>query len=184
MLKIAIVTGSTRPGNHSRSVADWVLSFAKNRSDAEYSIVDIAEYGLPLLDEPFPPAMVNYTHTHTKKWSATIASYDGFIFITPEYNHAYPAALKNALDFLFREWNHKAAGFVSYGSAGGARAVEQLRAVMAELLIADVRAQVMLSLHTDFENFTTFKPLDNHEKALNTLFDQVVLWAKALKTVR
>lgn len=184
MLKIGIITGSTRPGNHSKEVAEWVLSFAKERTDAEFIVVDIAQFNLPLLDEPFPPMMGNYTKEHTKKWSETISSYDGFIFIVPEYNHAYPAALKNAIDYLYKEWNHKSAGFVSYGSVGGARGVEQLRAVMAELLIADVRAQVMLSLSTDFESFTKFKPSDSHHRSLKSMFDQVILWASALKSVR
>ena len=121
-------------------------------------IVDIADFDLPLLDEAYPPSMGQYAQPHTKAWAATIAAFDAFVFVTPEYNHSMSGALKNAIDFLFREWNDKAAGFVSYGSVGGARAVEQLRLVMGELKVADVRAQCALSLFTDFENFTTFKP--------------------------
>lgn len=184
MIRIAIVTGSTRPGRLNESVARWVYEIAQKRSDAEFELVDIAEYDLPLLDEPVPPSQGQYSKTHTKAWAAKIASFDGYVFVSPEYNHGISGALKNAIDFLFAEWNNKVAGFVSYGSAGGARAVEHLRLVMAEVMIATVRAQVMLSLFTDFENFTRFRPDARHEESLNTVFDQVIAWGNALKTVR
>jgi NAD(P)H-dependent FMN reductase len=184
MLKIAIVLGSTRPGRNGEAVAKWVLDIAKKRKDAEFELVDIQDYDLPLLDEPVPPSMGQYTQPHTKKWSAKIASFDGFVFVTPEYNHSTSGALKNAIDFLYAEWNNKAAGFVSYGSAMGVRAVEHLRLIMAELMIADVRAQVMLSLFTDFENFSTFKPAAMKEKDVTVMLDQVVEWSEAMKTVR
>ncbi|MBL8519470.1 MAG: NAD(P)H-dependent oxidoreductase [Betaproteobacteria bacterium] len=184
MIRIAIVTGSTRPGRKSRAVADWVLALAAGRSDAEYVLLDIADYQLPLLDESSPPAKMQYQHEHTKRWSAAVAGFDGFVFVTPEYNHGPSAALKNALDFLYREWNHKAAGFVSYGSAGGVRAVEQLRLVMGEISVADVRAQVVLTLADDFENYAVFKPRAHHEKSVKALLDQVVAWAGALQPLR
>jgi len=184
MLTIAIVTGSTRPGRNNEAVARWVYGLSKRRNDAEFELVDIADYDLPLLDEPAPPSLGQYTHKHTKKWAANIGSFDAYVFVTPEYNHGVSGALKNALDYLYREWNNKAAGFVSYGSAGGARAVEHLRLVMAELMVATVRAQVMLSLFTDFENFSTFKPDPRHEREVQTLFDQLIAWGHALKTVR
>src|SRR4029077_14977375 len=121
---------------------------------------------------------------HTHAWAAKIASLDAFIFVTPEYNHGTSGALKNAIDYLYREWHNKAAGFVSYGGAGGVRAVEQLRLVMGELQVADVRAQVALSLFTDFENFTVFKPGRHQEAAVNAMLDQVLAWGGALKTLR
>jgi len=183
--KIAIVTGSTRPGRNNEAVARWVHRFAQQRTDAEFEFVDIAHYQLPLFDEPQSPLFGKYTKPHTKAWSDKIASFDGYVFVTPEYNHSMSGAMKNAIDFLYREWNNKAAGFVSYGGgASGARAVEHLRLVMAELMVATVRAQVMLSLITDFENFTTFKPLPQRERELTTVLDQVVSWATALKAVR
>jgi len=184
MTKVAIITGSTRPGRANEAVAHWVYDIAKKRSDAEFELVDIKDYNLPLLDEPVPPSMGQYSQPHTKAWAAKIDSFDAYVFVTPEYNHGISGALKNAIDYLFREWNNKAAGFVSYGSAGGARAVEQLRQVMAELMIADVRAQVMLSLFTDFENFTKFKPDPRHEAAVNTMLDQVIAWGGALQALR
>jgi NAD(P)H-dependent FMN reductase len=184
MLRIGIVVGSTRPGRKADAVAQWVYDLAKQRMDAEFEIVDIEHYHLPLLDEPVPPSRGQYSHAHTKEWAAKIDSFDAYVFVTPEYNHGTSGALKNALDFLFKEWNNKAAGFVSYGSAGGARAVEQLRLVMGELKIADVRAQVMLSLFTDFENFTTFRPHERHQQSVHGMLDEVVAWGGALKPLR
>ncbi len=184
MLKIAILTGSTRPGRNNEAVAKWVHALASQRKDAEYELVDIQDFKLPLLDEPVPPSMGKYSKPHTKAWAAKIAPFDGYVFVTPEYNHGTSAALKNAIDFLYAEWNNKAAGFVSYGSAGGARAVEQLRLSLSECQVAHVRAQVMLSLMTDFENFSAFKPHPRHEQALATMLDQLATWSDAMKMVR
>jgi NAD(P)H-dependent FMN reductase len=158
---------------------------AAKRSDAEFELIDLADYPLPHLDEPLPPSIGQYQNAHTQQWAATIGRFDGYVFVTPEYNHSTSGALKNAIDFLYREWNNKAAGFVSYGSAGGARAVEHLRLVMGELQVADVRGQVMFSLANDFENYTVFKrPGPQHEKAATVMLDQVVAWSAALRTVR
>lgn len=184
MTKVAIIIGSTRPRRVGEAVGRWVLEHAAKRNDAQFEIIDLAEVDLPMYDEPIPPSMGTYSKPHTKAWSEKIAGYDAFVFVTPEYNHAVPAALKNAIDYLYAEWNNKAAGFVSYGSAGGVRAVEQLRLIMGELQVADVRAQVMLSLFTDFENFSVFKPAPHHEKALAAMLDQLVAWAGALRTLR
>jgi NAD(P)H-dependent FMN reductase len=161
-----------------------VHQIAATRDDAEYEIVDIEHYKLPLLDEPMPPSMRQYKNPHTKAWSEKINSFDAFVFVTPEYNHGTSGALKNAIDFLYKEWNNKAAGFVGYGSVGGVRAVESLRLVMGELMIADVRAQVALSMFTDFENFTSFKPAPHHDKSVHAMLDQVIAWGEALKPLR
>ncbi len=184
MVKIGILVGSTRPGRLGEAVARWVYDLAQQRTDAMFELVDIKAFNLPLLDEPLPPSLGQYTQPHTKAWAEKIASFDGYIFVTPEYNHGTLGALKNAIDYLYGEWNNKAAGFVSYGTAGGARAVEQLRLVMAELQIADVRAQVMLSIFTDFENFSIFTPASRHEASVNTMLDQVITWGTAFKAVR
>ena len=184
MLKVGIILGSTRPNRIGEAVAKWVYELASKRKDAEYELVDIKSFNLPLLDEPIPPSQGKYSQEHTKRWAAKIATFDAFVFVTPEYNHSTSGALKNAIDFLYAEWNNKVAGFVSYGSANGVRAVEHLRLIMAELQIADVRAQVMLSLFTDFENYSTFKPADHHAKTLATMLDQVVNWGTALRGVR
>ncbi len=184
MNRTAIIVGSTRPGRNAEAVARWVLEKAKKRGNAEFELVDIKDYNLPLLDEPMPASAGQYSNAHTKKWAEKIASYDAFVFVVPEYNHGISAALKNAIDYLYAEWNNKAAGFVSYGSAGGTRAVEQLRLVMGELQVADVRAQVFFSLFTDFENFSVFKPNPVHEDGLNTMLDQLDTWGRAMKAVR
>jgi NAD(P)H-dependent FMN reductase len=183
-MKIGIILGSTRPGRNGEAVAKWVHGIAKTRSDAEYELVDIKDFNLPLLDEPVPPSMGQYSKPHTKAWAAKVASFDGFVFVAAEYNHGIGGALKNAIDFLFAEWNNKAAGFVSYGSVGGARAVEHLRVVLAEVQIATVRNQVLLSLFTDFENYSVFKPDARHEKSVHAMLDQVVAWSEALRGVR
>ena len=184
MLRIAIIIGSTRPGRNGEAVGRWVHEVASKRSDAEYELVDLLDFNLPLLDEPVPPSQGKYSKPHTLAWSAKIDSFDGYVFVTPEYNHSTSGALKNALDFIYKEWNNKAAGFVGYGSAGGTRAVEQLRLIMGELQVADVRAQVMLSLFTDFENFSVFKPGERQERSVNAMLDQVVAWSQAMKTLR
>ena len=184
MSKIGIIIGSTRPGRNGEAVAKWVYEISKRRTDAEFELVDIADYNLPLLDEPYPAMMHQYTKDHTKAWSAKISEFDGFIFVTPEYNHSTSGALKNAIDYLSLEWNNKAAAFVSYGSAGGVRAVEHLRLIAGELQMADVRSQVILSLFTDFVNMSEFKPAALHEASLVSLLDQVIAWSNALKTLR
>lgn len=184
MVKLAIVIGSTRPGRVGEGVGRWVHEVARKRTDAEFELVDIKDFDLPLLDEPIPPSMGKYSKEHTKRWAAKVAAFDGYVFVTPEYNHGICGALKNAIDFLYAEWNDKAAGFVGYGSAGGARAVEHLRLVMAEVQVATVRNQVMLSLREDFEDYSVFKPRPFHEKTLGQVFDQVIAWGGALKALR
>lgn len=182
--RIAIVTGSTRPGRVNGSVAEWVLAQTAGRTDAEFELVDIADFNLPLLDEPAPAMYQSYQNEHTKAWSAKIAAFDGFIFVASEYNHTVGPALTNALSFLNVEFNNKAAGIVSYGSMGGVRSAEHLRNVLAELQIAVVRNQVMFSLFTDFENFADFKPTEQNAGTLTPMVDQLVPWAKGFTTIR
>jgi NAD(P)H-dependent FMN reductase len=184
MPKIAIILGSTRPGRNGEAVARWVLEHASRRSDAEFELVDLLDFGLPHLDEAMPPSLGQYAQPHTKAWAEKIAQFDGYVFVTPEYNHSTSGALKNAIDFLYAEWNNKAAGFVSYGSNGGTRAVEHLRLVMAELQIATVRNQVALGLTTDFVNFREFAPQPFQAGRLDAMLDQVVAWSSALAPLR
>jgi NAD(P)H-dependent FMN reductase len=183
-LNIAIILGSTRPGRNGKAVADWVAEQAAARTSARYELVDLVDHQLPHIDEPLPPTMGQYAGDHTKAWAAKIGSYDGFIFVTPEYNHSTSGVLKNAIDYLYAEWNNKAAAFVSYGSLGGARAIEHLRAIMSELQVAHVRQQLSFSMFTDFENFSTFAPGPQHTESAVVLFDQLESWAGAMKTVR
>lgn len=184
MLKIAIIIGSTRPGRRAEVVARWTHTLASQRTDATFELVDLKDFNLPLLDEAAPASRGQYEHEHTKVWAAKIREFDGFVFVTPEYNHSTSGALKNAIDFLAAEWVNKAAGFVSYGSSGGTRAVEHLRLIMGELQIADVRAQVSLSIFTDWENFTVFTPSAVHERSMTAMLNQLVAWSTALKTLR
>ncbi|HEY0374701.1 MAG TPA: NAD(P)H-dependent oxidoreductase, partial [Amnibacterium sp.] len=125
-LKIAIILGSTRPGRNGAAVAEWVLGRAGSREGADYELIDLKDFPLPHLDEAMPPSMGQYAGEHTRRWAETIAKYDGFVFVTPEYNHSTSGVLKNAIDYLYGEWNNKAAAFVSYGALSGARAVEHL----------------------------------------------------------
>jgi NAD(P)H-dependent FMN reductase len=184
MTRIGIILGSTRPNRNGEQVAKWVYDIASRRSDAEFELVDLRDYPLPHLDEPLPPSLGQYQNEHTRQWADKIASFDGFIMVTPEYNHSTSGVLKNAIDYLYAEWNNKAVGFVSYGGVGGARAAEHLRLIAGELQMADVRQQVALSLLTEFENFSVLKPSDYSQGALNTLLDQVVAWSTALAPLR
>lgn len=178
MMKIGIILGSTREGRVSPQVGKWVKELADKRGDAEYEIIDIADFKLPLLGE------ANGDASGAAAWSAKISSMDGFVFVVQEYNHSITGALKNALDYLREEWNNKAAGIVSYGSVGGARAAEHLRGILSELLIAHVRVHPALSLFTDFENGTVFKPAEVQAASVNQMLDQVIPWTAAMKTVR
>lgn len=191
-LRIAIVVGSTRPRRRATAVAEWVLTRSRDHfrgRPVEVELVDIADARLPLLDEPVPAAIGEYCRDHTRRWAETVASFDGFVFVVPEYNHSVPAALKNAIDFLFTEWNDKAAGFVSYGVDGGIRAVEHLRLTLAEVKVACVRTQVALGLFSDFEIDDVrqpgrLAPGAHRERVLVRMLDEVVAWAQALRPLR
>ncbi len=183
MTRIAIILGSTRPGRKAEIVGRWVHEHAAARDDATYDIVDIADYDLPHLDESNPPMMGVYEQPHTKAWAETIKAYDGYIFVTPEYNHSTSGALKNAIDFLFAEWNDKACAFVSYGVQGGQRAVEHLRLIAGELKLADVRTQVALTLATDItDGHVTAN--DRQHRTLDRMLDELTAWSRALAPIR
>lgn len=184
MVRIAVVLASTRPGRLGEAVARWVLEQARDHGGAEYELVDLLDVDLPLLDEPVPAMMAPGNHAHTQRWSEIVAGFDGYVFVTPEYNHGAPAALKNALDYLYAEWNDKAAAFVGYGAYGAARAVAQLRQTTGPLRLADVSAQVSLTLAADFVDYSEFKPQAHQETALQQVLDQVTSWAAALRPLR
>ncbi len=183
-LRIAIIVGSTRPGRRGADVAAWVHEAAARRTDATYEVIDLADHPLPHLDEAMPPILGTYAEPHTRAWAATIASYDAFIVVTPEYNHSIPGVLKNAIDYLFAEWNHKPAGVVAYGAENGSRAAEHLRQIFGELKVPVVRQYVGLSLYLDFEDFERLAPRPQHAGNLEMLFDEVNLWGHALQQVR
>jgi len=190
MTRIAIIVGSTRRGRRSEAVAQWVAQHADKRDDAEFAVIDLGDLELPMFSDATPPSLGKRpADPRVRQWAAEVASFDGFVFVTPEYNHSMPGVLKNAIDHLFLPWHHKAAGFVSYGSTGGVRAVEQLRLVLAEVKVATVRSQVALSLFTDFEISDPaepgeFRPSEAHEPVLNTMFDELIAWTNALAPLR
>lgn len=184
MTTIAIVTGSIRPGRKSLEVAQWVKSLADQRTDAEFEIVDIADFDLPVWDETVVPAWGPGEKEHSRAWSARMNEFDGYVFVVAEYNHSITGALKNALDYLYPELNNKAAGFVSYGSAGGSRAVEHLRGILSEQQVAHVRAAVLLSLFHDFQEFTTLAPSEAATGSVQPMLDQLIVWTRAMQAVR
>jgi NAD(P)H-dependent FMN reductase len=177
-LNIGIILGSTREGRVSPQVGEWLKGIADGRENVNYEIVDIAEYNLPFL------GTTDGTEPGIAAWNGKLASLDGFVFIVQEYNHSITGALKNAIDFAREAWYNKAAGIVSYGSTGGARAAEHLRGILAEVKVADVRTHPTLSLFTDFENGSEFKPQELHFTNVNAMLDEVESWSGALKTIR
>jgi NAD(P)H-dependent FMN reductase len=184
-LRIGIIIGSTRPGRVGDQVAAWVQEHASRLGEAEYEVIDLAEVNLPLLDEAVPASAGRYTHDHTRAWAEKIDGFDGFVFVTSEYNHAPSPSLLNAISFIYREWNDKAAALVSYGAtANGARAADMLRPILGELQLADVRQQLALSLIHDFEGFRTFTPGEQHLTHLQALVSQLESWANAMQGVR
>lgn len=177
-LNIGIILGSTREGRVSPQVGEWVKGIADKRGDANYEIVDIADFNLPFL------GTTDGTEPGIAAWNEKLASLDGFVFIVQEYNHSITGALKNAIDFAREAWYNKAAGIVSYGSTGGARAAEHLRGILGEVKVADVRTHPTLSLFTDFENMSEFKPQELHLDNVTGMLDDVIAWSGALKTLR
>ena len=147
MTKILVILGSTRPGRNGKAVADWYMNEAEEFEGLDVEFVDVADLDLPLLDEPYPPAMHKYQHDHTKQWAAKVEEADGFVWITPEYNHSTSAALKNAIDYIGQEWHRKAVALVSYGGGGhGYRAAEHLRQIAAELKMVSIRYQIGMNI--------------------------------------
>jgi NAD(P)H-dependent FMN reductase len=183
MLRIAIVTG-TRPGRLNEAVARWILDAAHRRADAHVSLVDISAYGL-FHAEDVTPGPDPYAPEHLRAWSRTVESLDGFVFVTPEYNHASSSALRSAIDTVAGEWRNKAAGFVGYGAQGAVRAVEDLRQALAAAGVATVAPQVSLTLVPDFgSGSSSFAPDPRHAAETHALLEQVISWARALKAVR
>lgn len=186
MVKIKILAGSNRPGRFNIQPATWLAEIAKKRSDIEVELVDLQTLGLPFYDEATPASQQVYTHEHTKSWSEIIGNADGFVFVTPEYNHSYSAVLKNAIDYLYREWNHKPVTYVSYGSlAGGSRAVEHLRGIAGELKMYDLREQLLFPdywNHLDENGKYTFT--EAQEESAGHMLSSLVFWAEELKASR
>lgn len=183
-LRIGIILGSTRPGRRGDQLASWVLDIAQRHGGATYELVDLADYHLGNLDEPGNPSLQQYQHAHTKVWAKLIAGFDGYVFLTPEYNHSLSGALKNALDYVYKEWNDKAAGIVCYGGwAAGVRAAEALRLILAELQVATVRAQTSVPLLATFAT-GAFVPTEPLTASVETMLAQLLAWTQGMRTVR
>lgn len=185
MLKIGIITGSTRPNRKSIKIATELKKWADKREDAAYEVVDIADYHLPMYNEPIAALYSqDYQTPEAIPWAEKINSLDGFIFVVPEYNHGLPSALKNAIDYLCHEYRDKVAGIVSYGSQGGVRAGQVLRLVLGGLHVAVISTNLSLSILTDFDSEENFIPEDNLESIFNKLLDRLLAWGEPLKILR
>jgi NAD(P)H-dependent FMN reductase len=190
MSVISVIVGSTRQGRFSEKPAQWILQHLKKRAGIDARLLDLRDFPMPFFDQPVPPAMPGrapYENEVVKKWTAEIARSDGFVFVTPEYNYGPPAVLKNALDWVYPEWNRKAAAFVSYGSAMGARAVQQIRETVIELQMAPIRFSVHIPVATlwaHFQGGDVEKGLAEVEKQANVMIDDLLWWTAALKTAR
>jgi len=178
-MKIAVLLGSTREGRKGAAVADWVLSHAAGR-DATYELIDLAVHDLPHLTEPVPPIVGRYGDERTLAWSRLISGFDGFVIVTPEYNHGIPGVLKNALDHLFAEWSGKPVGLVGYGIHGGVRALDQLRVLAGVLGMADVQPQAELTLGVALTP-DGVAATGRHVEALDATLLAVEAWAQALR---
>lgn len=186
-LNVKVIIGSTRPNRFSEQAANWIFEKAKQRTTLAVELLDLRDYPLPFFEEPLPPGLAKdgYTHPVVTRWRDKIKEADGYIVATPEYNHGYPAVLKNALDYTYFAWAKKAISFVSWGGLGGARSVEQLRAVAIELDMAPVRAAVHIPNFWMFlDDKGKFKSFDPYEQAGDALLDQHIWWAGALKAAR
>jgi NAD(P)H-dependent FMN reductase len=190
MLAISVIVGSTREGRFSEKPAHWILSQLKKRDGVDARLLDLRQFPMPFFDQPLTPSMPGrapYQHPVVQRWTAAIAQADGFVFVTPEYNYGPSAVLKNALDWVYPEWNRKAAAFVSYGSAGGARAVQQLRANLIELQVAPIRHSVHLPVSTLMAHYTggdVETALAESENVAAPMIDDLVWWTAALKAAR
>jgi NAD(P)H-dependent FMN reductase len=190
MTTISVILGSTRQGRFSEKPAQWILRHLRERKDIETRLLDLRDYPMPFFDQPMPPAMPGrppYEHEVVKKWTAQIAASDGFVFVTPEYNYGPSAVLKNAIDWVYPEWNRKAAAFVSYGSAMGARAVQQLRQIAIELQLAPIRSSVLVppaTLWAHFQGGDVDKGLAELNQSAIVMIDDLLWWTSTLKAAR
>ena len=190
MTVISVIVGSTRQGRFSEKPAQWVFEHLKKRSGVDARLLDLRDFPLPFFDQPVSPATPGrapYENDIVKRWTAAIAQSDGFVFVTPEYNYGPPAVLKNAIDWVYPEWNRKAAGFVSYGSAVGARGVQQLRQTVIEVQIAPIRSSVHIPVATlwaHYQGGDVEAGLAELGAPAAAMIDDLLWWTEALKAAR
>jgi NAD(P)H-dependent FMN reductase len=188
-LKIKIILGSTREGRFGDKAAQWILELAKKKEELDVELLDLRDYAMPFFNEAITPSSIKepYTNEAVARWTKKIAEADGFIIATAEYSHGYPAVLKNALDYVYKEWNQKPVGFVAWGGVGGARSVEQLRAVAIELQMAPMRNAVHIVapwFMVDEKGILKPGALDAYANAAEGMLSQLIWWTKALKSAR
>lgn len=186
MLNLQVIISSVRPGRVGLPVANWFADFISDDDRFEVEMIDLLEVGLPLMDEPNHPRLGEYTKDYTKAWSEKIDSADAYVFVTPEYNYSAPPALINAIGYLNREWQYKAAGFVSYGGvSAGTRSVQVCRAVMNTLGMMTLPGAVNIPFVTKFiDDEGEFRPNDPTEKGARAMMDELAKWSDALKPLR
>jgi len=186
MPNLTIIVGSTRPGRAGAPIAQWFAARAKDHGGFDVNVVDLAELGLPLLDEPNHPRLRTYTQQHTKDWSAIVDAADAVVFVTPEYNYGYPASVKNAIDYLHQEWRDKPVGFVSYGGvAAGTRAVQQLKQVVTTLRMLPIFESVNIPFHSKLlDSDGVFHPGEGLDQAADAMLDELVRTEAALRPLR
>jgi NAD(P)H-dependent FMN reductase len=186
MPRLTIIIGSTRPGRAGLPIAEWFAGRARSHGGFTVEVVDLAELELPLFNEPHHPRLEQYIHQHTKDWSAIVDASDAFVFVTPEYNHGYPATLKNAIDFLHNEWHDKPVGFVSYGGvSAGTRAVQQLKQVVTTLKMVPVVEAVSIPFHPQFIGEDgRVEANEIMEQAADAMLDELVRVERALRPLR
>lgn len=184
-MTLTTVVASTRPGRVGRSVADWFTARAAEYDQFEAHTVDLQELALPFFDEPHPPVMQQYTKSHTRRWSRIVDASDAFVFVTPEYNGAFPAPLKNAWDYLVVEWRHKPAAFVSYGGvSAGTRAVQMGKQVVANLRMLPIGPTVSIPFVNELVERGAFRPGKIHEAAAEQVLDELVRTARVMRGLR
>lgn len=185
--RIGIILGSTRQGRFADKPAAWIMNLAKAHPEATFELVDLRDYPMPFFDEPRSPMMVPPKNEVALRWGKKVAELDAFIFVTAEYNHSISAVLKNALDYAYAEFNRKPATFIGYGNAGGARGVEQLRLILAELQVASLKHAVHIG-YTEFIGMLmhgkTFEDFPHLEQSATKMFADLVWWTNALKAAR
>lgn len=183
--KLAIIIGSTRPGRIGLPVAEWFASVAKEHGGFDVELVDLVDVGLPLYDEPNHPIMGQYVHDHTKRWAKIVGEADAFVFVIPEYNHGFNAATKNAVDFLYNEWQHKAMGFVSYGGvSAGTRAVSMLKSVVVPLKVVPMVEAVTIPFVQQFLVDGKIEPNEVMTQAADAMLNELARWTPALISLR
>jgi len=190
MVTISVIVGSTRQGRFSEKPAQWIFQHLQKRDGMDAQLLDLRDFPMPFFDQavsPATPGRAPYEDEVVTRWTAAIAASDGFVFVTPEYNYGPSAVLKNALDWVYPEWNRKAIGFVSFGGVGGARSVQQLRETAIELQLAPIRSSVHIPvavLMAHFQGGDVAKGLAELEKSAQVMIDDLLWWTSALKTAR